>query len=121
MKYGKLLGWGIVIYAVVMLATDGLTLYGLHTTLIGQIMQLLALIAVTTIAGRALRFHSWKDILPYSFSWAVLAGLLNAVYNVPLQGWGIYTDWSLWLGYGLIVVMPLFAPMTRPLPESSQD
>ncbi len=117
MRYGALLGWGIVIYAVVVLVYTGFALYGLRGTLIAALFQLLALITVTTIAGRSLKFHSWKDILPYSFLWAVIAAFLDIIYNVPFGGWGIYTDWSLWLIYGLIAVVPLLAPTTRVAPE----
>lgn len=120
MRFGTLLGWGIVIYAVMMLAYTGFALYGLQGTLTSSLLQLLLLITVTTVAGRSLKFHSWKDIIPYSFLWAVIAAFLDIIYNVPFGGWEIYTDWNLWLTYGLIAVVPLLAPATRVAPEVPQ-
>ena len=117
MKYGSLLGWGIVIYAVMSLAWSGLVIYGLAGTLLSRILVLCVLIIVTSIAGRSLRFHLWKDILPYSALWALIVGLLDAVYTVPFSGWAIYGDWNLWVGYGLVAVVPLLTPLFRPLPE----
>ena len=116
MKFGALLGWGIVIYAVMSLSWSGLVIYGISETLISRIVVLCTLIIVTTIAARSLRFHLWKDILPYSFVWAVMMGLLDAIYTVPFSGWGIYADWNLWVGYGLVVVVPLLTPYLRSVP-----
>lgn len=113
MRYGILLGWGIVIYAVVSLAFSGLVIYGLAGTFLGRILALLALITVATIAGRALRLHSWKDIAPYSILWAAMMGILDAIFSVPFSGWVLYADWNLWLGYALVAVVPLLAPKTR--------
>lgn len=113
MKYGALIGWGICIYAIMTLAWTGLALYGFAGTWGSRVAELIVLIITVTIAGRSLRFNSWKDILPYSILWVVIMALLDAVYTVPLSGWGIYADWNLWLGYALVALVPLFAPSTR--------
>jgi hypothetical protein len=118
MRYGAIVGWGIGIYAVMALAWSALSVYGLTGTIVSRVTQLLVLIIVATIAGRSLRFHSWKDILPYSVLWALTAGLLDAFLNVPVAGWQMFADWNLWLGYTLVVIAPLLAPYTRPLPEA---
>ncbi len=111
MKYGALLGWGIVIYAIMSLAWSGLVIYGLVGGYFSVIFRLLILIIVTTIAGRSLRLYSWSDILPYSACWALTMGLLDAVYAVPFATWALYADWSVWAGYGLVAVVPLFSPL----------
>ena len=113
MKYGKLLGWGIAIYAIMALAWSGLVMYGFSGTFTSRILELIVLVVVATIAGRSLRLHSWTDILPYSIFWAIEAGVLDAIYNVPYAGWGMYADWNVWLGYALVVAVPLLAPRTR--------
>lgn len=116
MRYGALFGWGIVIYAIMSLAWSGLVVYGLAGTLISRVIILCVLIIVTSVAGRSLHFHSWKDILPYSALWAVMMGLLDAFYTVPYSGWPLYSDWNLWVGYALVAVVPLFTPLLRPVP-----
>jgi hypothetical protein len=116
-KYGKLLGWGIVIYAIMALAWSGLVIYGFAGTLAARLLELLVLAVVATIAGRSLPFHSWTDILPYSIFWAIEAVFLDAILNVPYAGWGMYADWNVWLGYALVAAIPLLAPRTRRMPE----
>ena len=107
MRYGRLLGWGIVIYAVMSLAWSGIIIYGLAGFATGRIIQLVVLIAVATIAARSLKLHSWKDILPYSFLWAAMMAGLDAMFNVPFAGWQMYADWNVWLGYALVAIVPL--------------
>ncbi len=113
MKWSIAFGWGIVIYAVMALVWSSIVLYGFSGTLVARVVELLVLIIVTTVAGRSLHFNSWKDIFPYSFLWAVIAVALDLVYNAPGVGWNISTDWKVWVGYALIVTVPLLAPMTR--------
>ncbi len=114
MKYGALFGWGIVMYAVMTLSWSGLTIYGVAGSDWSLIAQLIILIIVTTIAGRSLRLDLWPDILPYSLGWAAIAMLLDIVYVVPFFGWEMFYAWRLWVGYALIVIVPLIAPKTRP-------
>jgi len=117
MRFGTLLGWGIVIYAIMSLASSLFVVYGIAGTFIARLLGLLVLILVLTIAGRSLRRQHWIDVLPYSIGWAILAALLDAVYVVPFGGWAMYGDWNLWVGYVLVVIVPLIAPFTRALPE----
>ena len=116
MKFGAALGWGIGIYAVMGFAWSLIAVYGYGGMLLSRFAELLVLVVVATIAARSLRFHSWKDILPYSVLWATIAASLDAALNVPSIGWQLFYDWNIWLGYTLLVVVPLFAPYTRPLP-----
>lgn len=114
MKFGTLLGWGVVIYAVVALVSTGTLIYGYAGSLFASAAQLLVLVATAWVAGRSLRHSSWKDVLPYSVGWALIAAVLDALYVVPITGWGLYTAWQQWVGYGLIVVVPLIARAARP-------
>lgn len=114
MKYGKLLGWGIVIYAVVFLAWTGFLTYGVVEGYTPFILNLVVLLAVTYIAGRTLHLPSWSDIMPYSIGWAIVVMILDTVFVVPFSGWTIYSDWHVWLGYALVVIVPLFTSTIAP-------
>jgi hypothetical protein len=113
MRFAAMLGWGIAIYAIVFLTWSGLVIHGFTGSPLSQVIVLGALIAVAIIGGRSLGFRSWKDILPYSFSWMVIVALLDAVYAVPYAGWGLYLDWNIWVGYLLVLVVPLLAVVLR--------
>ena len=113
MKLGSLLGWGIVIYAILSLAWSGFVTYGISSGIAGRVFEFVILLIICLIAGRALKFKMWKDILPYSIVWAIVVAGLDAIYSVPSQGWGFYSAWYVWAGYALVVVLPLFAPLTR--------
>ena len=109
----KGLGWGVVIYAVMYLLWSGLVIYGLALGVVSLTVRILALTLVTTIAGKSLRLTNWKDLLPYSLSWAVVAILLDALFLVPFSGWALYSTWSVWVGYALVAIIPLFTSFRR--------
>lgn len=117
MKYGALVGWGIAIYAVMSLVWSGFVIYNVSQGLFPRAIELLVLILLALIAGRSLNLHNWKDILPYSFAWAFEAVLLDAIYTVPFSGWGIYSSATLWVGYAVLVVIPLSSGLFRHQPE----
>lgn len=109
MKFGKLFGWGIVIYAIMYLLVAMLSLYGYYPNTLSRIIALLTLIILATIAGASLKFHLKKDILLYSFVWVLEIAALDALMSVPYAGWGLYLDWNIWVGYALVLVVPLFS------------
>lgn len=113
MRYGKLLGWGIVIYAVMFLLWTGFVTYGFVEGIVPRILGLAFLIGLALIAGSSLRFHSWHDILPYSLTWAIMMALFDGIFSVPYAGWQLYFDWNVWFGYAVVAVAPLFAPYFR--------
>ncbi|OGG72777.1 hypothetical protein A3A38_03145 [Candidatus Kaiserbacteria bacterium RIFCSPLOWO2_01_FULL_53_17] len=107
------IGWGIVIYALMYLVWSGLVIYGLSLGILSLIVRLGVLVLATTIAGRSLKVGSWKDLVPYTFVWAVIAALLDALFLVPFSGWGLYASWSVWVGYALVVIIPLLTSLRR--------
>ncbi len=61
---------------------------------------------VVGIAARSLRYHTWRDVIPYSVTWMLVIALLDSVFTVPYTGWYLYTDWNIWVGYILVAVVP---------------
>ena len=113
MKLGALVGWGIAIYAVVFLAWSLLVIHGYVEGMLPRLFLALTLVVIATIAGRALRFRHWYDVLPYSIGWALMAALFDLLCAVPVSGLAIYSDWNIWVGYSLLITIPLLAPLTR--------
>ncbi|MEK7509336.1 MAG: hypothetical protein AAB605_01330 [Patescibacteria group bacterium] len=107
------IGWGVIIYAVMYLVWSGLVIYGLSLGILSLVIRLGVLVLITTIAARSLRMDTWKDLLPYTFAWAVVAALSDAFFLVPFSGWGLYASWSVWVGYALVVIVPLFTSLRR--------
>lgn len=108
MKWKLLLGWGIVIYSVAFLTWSILIAYGISGGIIPKAASLLILMVVSAIAGRSLHFSSWEDILPYSFIWALIIAALDGLMAVPYVGWKIYAELGVWIGYTVVIIVPLF-------------
>lgn len=109
MKFARLFGWGIVVYALLYLLIASLSLYGLYPGALSRVCTIIVLASVLLIAGISLRASTVKDILPYSIVWMLEVAALDALLSVPFTGWGIYLNWNLWVGYALVVLVPLLA------------
>lgn len=117
-RYGALTK-GVSIYAAMYLLWSGFTLYGFSTGALPHIVSLVVLVNLVFAAGISLRYHSWRDILPYSALWTITIAALDALFSVPFYGWSLYADWNLWVGYLLVLLVPLFAPIARRTPSAS--
>lgn len=113
MKYFSIVGWGIAIYAIMSLMWSGFITHGFVEGLAPRIVGMVVLIGLALYAGSSLRLGQWSDILPYSIGWAVMMGILDAIFSVPYVGWQLYADLNVWFGYILVLVAPLFAPYLR--------
>ena len=113
MRLGALLGWGIVIYAVVWLAWSLFGVYAWTSGVLPRVAEILVLLIVCVAAGSSLRYRSWKDILPYSIGWALVALAIDALFSAPTHNWTLFSLWTTWLGYALIALFPLFALFFR--------
>jgi hypothetical protein len=109
MRLGVLFGWGIVIYAVFFLAWSAINAYAVPQGAASDIMEIFILLVVCVLAGSSLRFRTWKDILPYSVGWAVIAAALDAFFAVPGGNWSLFSEPVTWIAYGLVAVLPLLA------------
>jgi hypothetical protein len=112
MRFGALV-WGIGIYAAIFLLWSGFTVYGFVEGTVPRITGLLVLVVLSLYAGRSLRLHSWRDVLPYSIAWTIEVAILDIILSVPFTGWALFLDWNVWVGYSMILLVPLFAPMSR--------
>ena len=84
------------------------SLYGMYPNLFSRILALGVLVALATMAGASLNFRSKKDIFPYSLAWVIEIAILDAFMSVPYAGWGLYLDWNVWVGYALVLLIPLY-------------
>ncbi|MEK7107319.1 MAG: hypothetical protein AAB899_03990 [Patescibacteria group bacterium] len=108
LNYRSLFGWGIAIYAIMYLAWSGFVTYGFVGGTSPRVVALFILSMVTAIAGKSLHFTSWKDILPYSLSWAVCMAILNTIMSMPSVGLSVFSEPYVWVSYLLVVIVPLF-------------
>lgn len=99
-------GWGIIIYAVMYLAWSGLAVYGLTAGVFVLALRLLVLAGITTVAAHDLKV-SGVAVAKYSVFWGLVAALLDSILLVPFIGLSFYAEWGVWLGYALVVLLPI--------------
>lgn len=113
MKWGRLCGWGIVIYAIGMLVWIALLTWKVGEVSGARELVYLAVGITAIIAGRTLQLSQWKDILPYSLFWMAEMIVLDGFIMVPQYGLVVYQDASAWIVYGIVAIAPLLAPHFR--------
>ncbi len=106
-KWGLLAGWGVAIYAVVFLIWNILVIHGYVNGMLPRLALTLVLIATLIIAAYNLQLRHWYEMLPYSVGWLLIAVALDFICTVPVSGWTVWHDWSIWFGYALVVSVPL--------------
>ena len=116
-QWGRLAGWGIAIYAIMYFVWSVFALHGFVAGIAPRIALLAVLVVVAGIAGRSLHLKRWEDVLPYTMGWTLIAIVLDALVSIPVAGWGMYTDWNIWVGYALLLFVPLLAPLSSRHPE----
>ena len=112
-RIGALLGWGVVIYAVMFLLWSAFVTYGFVEGMAPRILGLVILVALAITAGRSLKANSWHDIIPYSICWGLIMAVFDVFMSVPFAGWQIFSDWNVWLGYGVVALAPLLVLYPR--------
>lgn len=109
MKLGALLGWGIAIYSVMFTLWSLLALYGFGASALSRGLLLAALLCLALAAGRSLRMKRAADLFPYSIAWTIAVIALDGLFSYPISGLAVYANWSVWIGYAIV----LFAPVAQ--------
>lgn len=104
------LGWGVVLYSSMYLAWALLGAYGYAGTAVSRYGLLAVLLFSTVIATRALRMRTWRDVLPYSIIWCVVVAGIDAFFAAASGYWQQFLDPNLWVGYALVLLVPLVIP-----------
>lgn len=106
MNWKKAITFGIMLWVlmfVIMSVFVGFNIYNFPVTqLIGAII---AGIIAFVLAGRA-RPASAGAALGYGFFWIIIAAILDAVVTMRFNP-EIFSAWALWLGYALVLFVPL--------------
>ena len=118
--YEKLIGWGVIVYAVMFLLWSGFVAYGFVDGILPRLIGMAVLIGIMYKAGKSLPISAWQAALPYALGWVIIVAILDIILSVPFAGWNIFLDWNLWVSYSLIFVVPLIATGTLILPNLSQ-
>tara|TARA_B100000315_G_C14319694_1_gene470207 strand:+ start:80 stop:418 length:339 start_codon:yes stop_codon:yes gene_type:complete len=107
MNYKKLFGLGALIWISAYITASLFVAYKAVDALPAKIIIPIVIGIVAYFAGKNLKLKSIKKILPYSIGWLVIGLILDVIMTVPFTGWAIFAQWNLWVGYALILSIPL--------------
>lgn len=111
MNITKAVGLGILIWMVVYAASMLLGVYDMSGALWTQIVAVVIAAVIAYIAGMMVKASSMNAMIKYSVAWVIVTLVLDAVLASfwTMGGYGIFSTWYLWVGYVLILLVPLVA------------
>lgn len=98
---------GVTVYAAMFFMWSLFISYGFTEGIAPRLVGLIALVFLLvhlTHQGKAVGIRA----IPYALSWLLITFLFDVLSSVPFFGWSMFSDPNLWVGYGLIFVVPLF-------------
>lgn len=120
-RFGMLL-WGIVIYALSILAWTFIFEFEIADTVLADVIGYATLILASFAGGKLLNARNAFDIAPYALSWVLIAVVVGAVLNLRHTGIELFFSTETIIGYVFIFVAPFFAlypHFGRSVPSSS--
>lgn len=107
MNYKKLIGFGILIWVTAFVTASLFVAFNKIDSIAAKIIVPLAVGTAVFFVSKNLNLNSTKSAFKYSAAWIIIGLLLDVVITVPFTGWEIFTKWNVWLGYFLILIVPV--------------
>lgn len=107
LSFPKLILGGVIAYAVMFLLWSAFMAYGFAEGSAPKLIGLAALVVTLMLLSKNAGLQSPMQALPYAVGWAIVIFLLDVLLSVPFTGWALFSDWNVWVGYALVVVVPL--------------
>ncbi len=120
MNYKKLIGFGLLIYTAAFLVMSGFVAYGAQNSLTAKIITLLVIAIATCHAGKSVKKDSAAGIKKYSIGWVVIVFILNVLICSRFVD-NFFSQWNVWVGYALILLIPLLPCKCCKKSESKQQ
>lgn len=108
-KYWKLFGYGAVIWGVAFIVVSAFIGFEVTSEVIVQGVTTLAVAIAAYLLARSLNISNRKEMLKYGFSWVVVGLILDLIVTTRFTGWQFFSAFYVWLGYALILLVPLLA------------
>jgi len=107
MNYLKVIGFGMLIWAVAFVVVSAFIGFGVDvdTDTVG-VATVLAIFLITLLLAKNLGMSSKKRALVVGVIWVVTLIVLDAVITMRFTGSAIFTEWSVITGYVIVLVIP---------------
>lgn len=110
MNYLKSLGFGALIWGVAFVVVSAFISFGIDTAgLVVQTITTFLVLLTAFLLAKSLNLSDKTEMLKYSFSWVVVGLILDVLITTGFTGWEFFYDWSIWVSYVLILLVPLLA------------
>lgn len=109
----RLIGWGVVVYAVVQFAWRLLSVYGFTGSTEGNIALTVVILAVSASASLGAKVQSFREAAVCACGLVLTVAFFDWILYYPFYGPVMYASVSLWLGYLAVAVPPFVMALIR--------
>ncbi len=109
MDWKKAIMYGVALYVVMFMYWSVLVGFGVGEALWGWILGYVVLAVAVGMAAKALGTTAKGEIIKYSAAWVIIMAALDALISVRFTGWGMFAMWQTYLGYAIVLLLPLSA------------
>lgn len=111
MNYLKALGYGIALWAIIFVIASVLIALGLQAGPLMQIIMLIAVAITVFILAKNYKIENRIQGIQIGIIWLIIDAALE--YLITVRGFmqgdlSFYSDWSVIVGYLLILLIPVF-------------
>lgn len=106
MDFKKAIGFGVLIWILMFVVVSIFIGFNIYDKAIVKILTaIIGGIIVFIIAGKV-KLETKNIALSYGIMWVLTGIILDAIITMRFNS-KIFSDWSLWLGYVLVLLVPL--------------
>jgi len=111
--FKKVLGYGLLVYVVAFIVASIFVAYGSTESTLATWAVLIAVLVAVLFASKRLGVQTGGEAFKYSLGMLIIVAILDLVLTVPFTGMEIYSTWHIWVGYLLILFVPVLTSKLR--------
>lgn len=106
MNWKKAIGYGVALWVLMFVIISILIAYKIYEgVIVAIVVAIISGIISYILAGYA-KPTKISEALMYGFTWVVVGVILDVIVTRRFNA-AIFSEWSLWLGYALVLLAPI--------------
>ncbi len=119
MNWKKAIGFGALLWVLMFVIVSAFIGFKIYDYVWMEVVTAAIAGVISYILAGYVKPKSFGTALCYGASWLVVGVILDAIVTMRFNP-AIFTAWTLWLGYGLVVLAPLLRVKKAPAMPQAQ-
>lgn len=107
MNWKKAIGFGLLLWIIMFVVVSAFVAFNWYQFLWIQVVIAIIAGIIVWILADYVDIKNYSLALSYGLTWVIVGLILDALISYQFDN-SIFTSWTLWLGYLLVLLVPLF-------------